>query len=61
MFVTRKTLEDYIDRNTKEIRELEQLYFKLVCKHHKLLRHFGLKEVEIPGTTELIKIERKIK
>ena len=60
MFVTRKkleTLEYYIDRNTKEVRELEELHFKLVRRHQKLLTHLGLMEVEIPGTTEIMKIK----
>ena len=60
MFITRKkleTLEYHIDRNTKEVRELEQLYFKLVFRHRKLLSHLGLKEVEIPETTEIRKIK----
>ena len=60
MFVTRKKLDSfeyYIDQNTKEIRELEERYFKLVCRHLKLLRHLGLTEVEIPGKTEIRKIK----
>ena len=57
MFVTRKTLDLILEQKTLEIRNLHYLHCKLWDKHNDLLRHLGLYEVEIPGTTELRKTE----
>lgn len=57
MFVTRKTFDREMELKDKQFMDIWDWYFDLSHKHNDLLKHFGLKEVKIPGTTEIRKIK----
>jgi hypothetical protein len=53
MFVTRKTLDWLLDQRDRDVKAIEDRYWKLWHKHNNLLLHLGLNEVEVPARTEL--------